>query len=402
MKRITDLMQRFLEGKASKEECRKLMQLVNSRRHDKLFLNAWDELLEKNLEARENADEKLTAIVQNVRKNFDLHDYEFIRTLTANRSLSVNRTRRRFVVWSAAAAILLLFSVTYIAKNYLIPERPPQLTQALIEPGIKGATLIMDDGTVVSLSDTTHFSLEEKDGTLIQKESGSINYKSQEKSKTEKEIFNTIITTTGEEYTLQLSDGTQVHLNAESEIRFPVKFSKARREVSVKGEAYFVVTKDAKRPFTAKTAKMDIRVLGTQFNVNAYGEENTVRTTLVEGSLEVLSLITHNSSVIQPGQQASIDETGELEINNVNTKLYTDWIDGKFIFVNERLEDIIIKLRRWYNIEVEYADESVKDIRFGARLNRYTQVNTIFEIMNNTRLVNIVQTKNKFMIRQNN
>ncbi|MCK9304991.1 MAG: FecR domain-containing protein [Bacteroidales bacterium] len=444
MKRITYLMQRFFEGKADKEEQQEFMRLVNNNKFDRLFLKAWERLLKKNLESGEEPDEKLTAIVQDIRKRFNLKDYEYIRTLSesqnsdasrnsnenkifepqtsepqtsenqisehqisknqtfgTHRIIHSNHTRRRFILWSAAAAILILISVTYFTKNYFIRENQSSLSQTLIEPGIKGATLILDDGTVVPLSDTTKFSLREKDGTLIQKESGNINYTSQDRSKAEKEIFNTIITSTGEEYTLQLSDGSLIHLNAESEVRFPVKFVRNSREVSVKGEAYFVVAKDAARPFTAKTTKMNVRVLGTQFNITAYEGENSVRATLVEGSLEVSSLITKNTLVIMPGQQASIGEPGELEIKNVDTKLYTDWIDGKFIFVNERLEDIIIKLRRWYNIEVEYADESVKDIRFGARLNRYTQVNTIFEIMNNTRLVNIVQTKNKFMIRPN-
>jgi len=395
-------MQRFFEGKAAGEEQQEFMRLVNSRKFDKLFLKVWEELFEKNLERGEIPDQKLTEIVQDIRKRFNLKDYEYIRTLSENQNFNESRTRRRIILWSAAAAILLLISLTYFAKNnFFVRETSPSLSQTLIEPGIKGATLILDDGTVVSLSDTVDFSLKEKDGTLIQKEAGTINYKSQDKSKVEKEIFNTIITSTGEEYTLQLSDGTQVHLNAESEIRFPVKFSKDRREVALKGEAYFIVTKDSKHPFMAKTAKMDIRVLGTQFNVNAYDDKESAKATLVEGSLEVISSVNRSSIVLTPGQQASIGETGELEIKNVDTKLYTDWIDGKFIFVNERLEDIIIKLSRWYNIEVEYADESVKDIRFGARLNRYTQVNTIFEIMNNTQLVNIVQTKNKFMIRRN-
>jgi len=424
MKRIKYLMQRFFEGKAAGEEQQEFMRMVNSRKFDKLFLKAWEELLENNLERGEKPDQMLTEIVQNIRKRFNLKDYEYIRTLSEDqnsnkgqdsnenqtlenktsgpiRIIQPGRPRRRLILWSAAAALLLLVSLTYIAKNYLIPESQPSLTQTLIEPGIKGATLIMDDGTVVPLSDTNDFIVSEKDGTLIQKKAGTINYTSQVHNHSEKEIFNTIITSTGEEYTLQLSDGTQVHLNAESEIRFPVKFLKGSREVSVKGEAYFIVAKDPKHPFLAKTAKMDIRVLGTQFNVNAYENQESEKTTLVEGSLEVISTVNRYSKILTPGQQASVDQTGIMQVSDVDTKLYTDWIDGKFIFVNERLEDIINKLSRWYNIEVEYADESVKDIRFGARLNRYTQVNAIFEIMNNTQIVNIVQTKNKFMIRRN-
>ena len=250
MKRIKYLMQLFFEGKAAGEEQQEFMRMVNSRKFDKLFLKAWEELLEKNLERGEMPDQKLAEIVQNIRKRFNIKDYEYIRTLSEDQNSNEgqdsnenqtleNKTlgpiriiqpgrRRRVILWSAAAAVLLLVSLTYIAKNYLIPESQPSLTQTLIEPGIKGATLIMDDGTVVALSDTNAFSIREKDGTLIQKEAGTINYTGQDKLKAEKEIFNTIITSTGEEYTLQLSDGTMVHLNAESEIRFPVKFLKER------------------------------------------------------------------------------------------------------------------------------------------------------------------------------
>ena len=145
----------------------------------------------------------------------------------------------------------------------------------------------------------------------------------------------------------------------------------------MKGEAYFIVTKDPKHPFMAKTAKMEIKVLGTQFNVNAFEGQESAKTTLVEGRLEVISTVNRNSTVLTPGQQASVDQKGLMLVSDVDTKLYTDWIDGKFIFVNERLEDIVNKLSR-YNIEVEYADER-KDICFGARLNRHTQVNAILK-----------------------
>jgi transmembrane sensor len=297
-----------------------------------------------------------------------------------------------------AAAVIILLSVAFFARNYLT-DQEPAFVQIPIEPGVKGARLVMDDGRIIPLTSDTIFSITEKDGTIIDKKSGVINYENNN-TVSHDEVFNTLITNTGQEFALMLSDGTKVRLNAESRIRFPVAFVKSERIVEVTGEAYFEVAHDDKHPFIVKTQQSSIRVLGTAFNVRAYEDDPAEATTLVRGSVSIRRGDDTDVAVrLKPGDQATITPSaGEIKVEQVDTTYYTTWKDGKFIFRNERLEDIVRNLRRWYHFEVEYKEDQVKDIRFGARIDRYAEVNTIFNIMNNTRLVHIVQDSTKVIV----
>jgi ferric-dicitrate binding protein FerR (iron transport regulator) len=386
----------------------KIAELIASEKNgniteeEKDFLNNWLN------ESHENKN-----IYDEIKKdNWYTSNLKAIQSYNSNKAWSnvnpriqtINKTRRLFpILFKYVAMIILLLSVGFVLKLYVLDDEfRDQLTQPIIEPGVKGAKLIMDDGKVVSLAANENFTLIEKDGTSIEKKSGLINY-AKNKIKTKKEIFNTIKTEKGEEFSLELSDGTKVKLNAESEIRFPINFIKKERSVEVKGEVYFEVSPNKKRPFIVNTEKSILKVLGTSFNIRAYSDEIVNVTTLVEGSVNVRHRYDEESTVIlKPGDQASIISVNhKIKVKKVDPNYYTAWTAGKFVFKNERLEDIIRDLQRWYNFEVEYSNESLRDIRLGARIDRYTNVNKIFNIIKNTRLVNINQNENKFMIEKN-
>lgn len=309
---------------------------------------------------------------------------------------------RPLLLWVSkyAAVAVLILAVYFFIKDRRTEQAQHDLfVQTPIEPGGLGARLIMDNGQTITLSDDTVFAIREEDGTTIHKEQGMVNYiKTGEKA--QHEIFNTVVTSTGQEFTLMLSDGTKVKLNAGSMIRFPVAFVKDERTVEIRGEAYFVVFHDAGRPFKVRTRRSEIRVLGTEFNIRAYEDETDEVTTLVKGSVHIHHREKEGTDIkLSPGDQATITPVkSEITVHQVDTAYYTAWMKGKFIFRNERLEDMIRNLQRWYHFEVEYKEDQVKDIRFGARIDRYAEVNTIFTIMNNTRLVHIEQKENKIMI----
>ena len=175
-----------------------------------------------------------------------------------------------------------------------------------------------------------------------------------------------------------LDDGTRVWVNAESRVKYPVRFSEKERIVSVKGEAYFDVTKNA-QPFIVETDFGKVKVLGTSFGVRVYADEAAL-TTLVSGKVK----FTNNkgkSVELTPGEQAVASLEGTLTKRNVNLEEYVGWKDGWYIFKEKRLEEVMLTLSRWYGVTVFYQNPQVKDIRFSGNLKRYNSINTFLEVL---------------------
>ena len=170
-------------------------------------------------------------------------------------------------------------------------------------------------------------------------------------------------------------------------MKYPVSFAGESREVFLEGEAYFEVTHDPNKPFIVKTNDMNILVRGTSFNINAYPDYKIVRTTLVNGKIEVEC--SGNTHTILPGQQIVFEkETKSVKIQEVDTELYTSWKNGFYKFNETRLEDILAMLSLWYDVDVIYADESVKDLSFtsSGKMARYDNLMNLlkkFEYTNN-------------------
>ena len=192
-------------------------------------------------------------------------------------------------------------------------------------------------------------------------------------------VYNTIRVPRGGEYKLFLSDSTEVFLNSDSEIRFPVKFGKNERDVFLRGEAFFIVRKDASRPFVVNADdKVSVEVLGTQFNLQAYPDKKIVETTLNEGLVRVYD--GKQSVKIQPDQQV-VYKDGELFIRRVDASLYSAWKDGRFVLLNNTLEDIMMCLGRWYNIDIFWVNPELKEYHFSGELARYEDFTEILDML---------------------
>ena len=176
---------------------------------------------------------------------------------------------------------------------------------------------------------------------------GGLNYQVEDTSTCAETTYNEITVPRGGEYKVTLSDGTRIWVNSESYIRFPVVFQGDERRIWVAGEVFLEVAKDAERPFIVNTEKLDVKVLGTRFNVRAYPDEKCVQTTLVEGCVQV-----DNSrgevAVLHPSEQLVYDvRDGNHEVREVDTELYVSWKDGVYVFVSQRLEDIMSLISKW-------------------------------------------------------
>ncbi|BDD07594.1 iron dicitrate transporter FecR [Fulvitalea axinellae] len=287
-----------------------------------------------------------------------------------------------FVKYAAACLVPLLVFVLY--KHYpqqrqLVTERTGQTE---IQPGSNKAILVLGDGQTVSL--------ENKGDTLIadniRKKGDKLIYGTEENEpEKEMERWHTLVTPVGGEYKLALPDGSEVWLNAASELRYSAGFSGKRREVWLKGEACFNVAKDLERPFVVKTEDMDVRVFGTEFNVMAYSDDGITQTTLLEGSVKVD--IKDGTEIIQteelvPDTQAEFRKgSAKANIKKVKALYYTGWKNGKFQFDDEKLETIFRKLSRWYNVEFEVRNPEISDIRFSGEIRRFGNFSTVLGLL---------------------
>ena len=197
------------------------------------------------------------------------------------------------------------------------------------------------------------------------------------------EDYHTLVVPRKGEYKLVLSDGSSVHLNSESELQFPAVFSGDQRRVILQGEAFFSVAEDKERPFIVETRSVDVRVLGTEFNLNSYKEEKVIRTTLISGEVEVTDRTNGKKVVVSPGQQAEWQE-GSLDVKQVDTSLYTSWREGQFFFVGLSLEKIMCQLQRWYDIDVYFADDKLREYHFAGVVDKRYSIEKILHIIEET------------------
>ena len=301
--------------------------------------------------------------------------------------------RRKCLVLTRYAAILVVPVLILVLALRNSPEVPSMDSSQLLAaqqilPGGAKAILTLDNGEAVYLDGNAGKRQVQLADKLIQVDSTTLNYSSaQQRTVQAATVYNKVEIPQGGEYILVLNDGTKVHLNSMSSLRFPVAFGSGRREVELAGEAYFEVSKTG-QPFIVSAKGMQIEVLGTTFNISAYpGEE--YRTTLVSGSVKV-EAGGGESLILKPSQQASLmPGSGDIQVRTVDTAFFTSWVKGKINFKDQRLEDIMKILSRWYNIEVNYSNETLKNKRFGCYVNRYEEIAPFLELLEATENIHV-------------
>ena len=320
------------------------------------------------------------------------------------RSNKVIKLKRIFAYAAVILVPLMIFGGVLGYLSNRAPEKTVLVQQAPeILPGKPRAVLVLDGGQSVLLDTLAEQSITEKDGTMIEKGNRSLNYSKQSDKLNAANIYNTIKIPQGGEYNLILSDGTKVYLNAESQLRYPVQFAGNIREVELVGEGYFEVTTNAQKPFIVKTKGVSVEVLGTSFNINAYGNTEKIVTTLVEGSVKLNMQGSSVNQILEPAEQAVFDvNSGTAVISKVDVNLYTAWKDGNLIFYDNSLEDIMTVLTRWYSADALFKNESVKHLRFSGSLDRYGDIKQILDIIKSTGKVNIEINDNTILFSEKN
>ncbi|WP_316815764.1 FecR family protein [Pedobacter nyackensis] len=301
------------------------------------------------------------------------------------KSKTIKLLRSNLIRKIAVAAIALLsISIGYyfIQKKELNQGNTIAKYEQIL-PGGNKAVLTLADGTTINLNNARKGRLKHSSGVnIVKTDEGKIVYNTNV-TPAQEVTWNTLSIPAGGYYNVTLSDGTIVWLNAKSSLKYPTEFIGDSRVVELSGEGYFEVTHRKHQPFKVITEHQTIEVLGTHFNINAYKDEQSTTTTLLQGSIRVNAL--GIQKILIPNQQAKLNG-GNMTITQCNTENVIDWVNNDFIFDNESLGSIMRKISRWYNVEVYYPKQLV-DLQFSGFISRKMNIEEVLKIMELTQLV---------------
>ncbi|UKT62656.1 FecR family protein [Pedobacter mucosus] len=359
-KELQKIIQRYVSGKATAEEI--------------LFVEEYY----KHLGQNEN-ELNLTEIISSEALNFIAIKAK-INSSKKPKILSIYK-------YAAAAAVFLFIAGTafFVSKSgkFFDDVKPVQVQNLDILPGTNKATLTLADGSRIILDEKTAANISNRNGLKITKtNNGQLIYTilDNENFKNKTISYNTIKTPKGGQYQVILPDGTKVWLNAASSLKYPEVFVGNMRNVELTGEAYFEVTKNNLKPFHVKSHGQDVAVLGTHFNINTYMDDQTIRTTLLKGSVSVSNL--NSTLILKPGEQSisGINEFSKIKLaTDVDIEDETAWKNGLFQFNNAGLKSILNQIERWYDIKIDY--NSIPNKRYNGMVPRNAKLSEVLKML---------------------
>ncbi|KQC28686.1 FecR family protein [Flagellimonas eckloniae] len=314
--------------------------------------------------------------------------------LRLQNSLKARKQKSHYWKYAVAGSVALLITITFLLNKEDNPQiNTPIIVNNTIETGTDKATLTLEDGSEVPLEKGMTYQTDN-----INSNGEELIYDSKNESRNEI-VYNYLTIPRGGQFFVQLSDGTQVWLNSESQLKYPVTFlpGMTRQVELVYGEAYFDVspsTENQDSKFKVLNRNQEVEVLGTEFNIKAYKEENVIYTTLVEGEVVISNLDSKQSLV--PNQQSRIHiDTKEISINEVDVYSETSWRKGFFSFKSKTLKEIMIVLSRWYDVQVEFEKVELEKVKFNGVLSKRNTIDEILTSIQNTNFINAYEIKDK-------
>lgn len=374
----------------------------------------WNDFLNKYPERKYVLEDAVTIIREVRSRNPEWPDEKVIRTSFQRAMTVIEQEENEKVIpmsthrsrrwWVAASVVVLLgLSAYFLISKFssddklIADSKTKEKVQTDIAPGGNKAILTLADGTKIILDSANNGAITRQGNiTVIKLNDGQIAYNSEtgnlkpETHTPQSTTYNTISTPRGGQYQLVLADGSKVWLNAASSLTYPTAFMGNERKVTLTGEGYFEVAHDASKPFFVSTGKMDIRVLGTHFNVNAYGDDGTFKTTLLEGKVNVSA--GSQSAVLQPGEQARISGNSMEIRKDVNTEEVISWKNGLFYFDNADIEVVMGQLARWYDVDVEY-EGSIPKRRFAGEIQKSLTLSQVMKLLSQNKINFEIQGK---------
>jgi transmembrane sensor len=391
--KLDQLLSLFAEGKISRDEFEQLFDYLRSENDEDHFHYSMDQELRKMKTCSSMSKEVKDNIFENILNNERINQ-----NTDSDRFVLLNS--RAWYQIGVAASLLAILSIglyfytnrafdikTAFSNSEIVKEK------VIIKPGGDKAVLTLSDGSKIILENAKKGLLANQAGVSIQKTAdGELLYSFAKndiditENVSSEVIYNKIETPFGGKYQINLPDGSKVWLNSASTLRFPAFFSGDTREVELNGEAFFDVAKNPKMPFKVITKDQVVEVLGTQFNINSYSDEESFKTTLIEGSVKII--YKDRVVLLSPGQQFQPNMKSS-KVVEADTEEVTAWKDGYFLFKDEDIQSIMRKVSRWYNVEVTYSGK-IPDVGFGGNISRSKDID---EVLNVLQLTNAVHFK---------
>ena len=373
---LKQLFDHYINGSATSAEEDELFRLVNDPEHEKA-VREWMHQYIIELKDTDVLPEQPTAAIL---KSILQQDQPRV---------PVRKLRSQ---WLQVAAMILVLGITvtvFLVRNEKKNENIVAVNEEDILPGTEGAILTLSDGRRIVLDSLSNGVVSTDHGAAVQLHNGELVY--DKTTEADEPVYNTLSTPRGQQFHLQLPDGSKVWLNAASSIRYPIVFNSTQREVYITGEAYFEVNKVAGKSFIVHLAdKSNIEVLGTHFNVNSYADEDIIKTTLLEGSIKVSHA--KETSLLKPGEQASftaITETSNSNTNsitiskNVNISQVMAWKNGVFDLNGVPFAELMRQISRWYNIDIEY-ENGIPEVEFRGKMGRDVNLSRLLYFLEGT------------------
>ncbi|MEJ5996268.1 FecR domain-containing protein [Pedobacter sp. Du54] len=388
--KIEHLLKLYLTDQASPEELEEFWDFTSD--------PVYGEILERLIEKAYHQEESLVSASEKQRKMILENIFSSEQPKAPIRKI---RLWPRIGIAAAVVVALVSAGIWFYSKN-LNEGLTKNLEYANdIAPGKNGATLTLADGRKILINDALAGNIANEAGVKITKtKDGQLIYEVTGNDGNNL-TYNTLSTTRGEQSQVRLPDGSLVFLNAESSLKYPTNFKRyAKREVFLSGEGYFEVAKDKAHPFIVKGEKQEVEVLGTHFNIESYSKSSKIKTTLLEGSVKIITK-TGISKILKPNQQMVLTEKG-TDVRDIEAEYVIAWKEGFFIFNNESLENIMAQIALWYNVEVLYEDASLKKETFLGTISKFENVSKVLKMLEKTKVAKFNIEKNKIIIARKN
>ncbi|PRZ28156.1 FecR family protein [Flavobacterium granuli] len=308
--------------------------------------------------------------------------------------------RRRIIKQASAVMKYAAVVIFFLTMGYFYFQKD-FLDKSAFKVPAEAITLQLENGAIQIIKDDGSSQIIDANGNVVGSQKGNQLVYSNTVVK-DSLVYNTINVPYGKRFELQLSDGTSVHLNSGTSLKYPVRFIKGEsRQVFLDGEAYFDVTKDSKHPFVVRSNDMDVKVLGTRFNVTSYHKDEKTYAVLVEGSVAAYSKLIENEHVLlKPGNRAYF-ENKQLKTEAVDIDKYVAWVSGELMFIDDSFGVIANKLERKYNVDIVNNYDDLNDIVITATFkeeNIYQVLKTFqtykaFDFTINNRVITITKPK---------
>lgn len=361
MSRLDELFHKLLSGSCTQQEKQELYALLATPEHDASLQRLLDDAIQATTEDKAVDDERSEEILSII--------------LQAQPQPAKRRTLYRTLTITAAAAAILALAIVTIRQVQPSTQTttPVADVHSEILPAASGAILTLGNGQTIPLDSQGHGVIAQQGGAAVKLGKGTLAYDNVQPGEA---TFNTLATPRGRVFRVTLPDGSDVWLNAASSLRYPTSFDRDERTVELTGEAYFDIRPVAGKPFRVKVAgKTEVQVLGTRFNVSAYGNDARIATTLLQGKVAV------NRKVLQPGEQAQLTiGAADMKIVTADTSQVIAWRNGMFNFDNADIREVMKQLERWYDIDVVY-ENGIPPLRFGGKMERGLTLQQIMRIL---------------------